>query len=74
MRFKTLVRCSASLAILAAAASPARAQDEVDTLPEDQVQGGEDAGTPQDETIVVTGLRRSRPGAGSRPAGFRHHL
>ena len=59
MRFKTLVRCSASLAILAAAASPAWAQDEVDTVPGDQVQGGEDAGTPQDETIVVTGLRRS---------------
>jgi iron complex outermembrane recepter protein len=65
MRLKTLVRCSASVAMLAATIAPAWAQDEVaDDAAAQQPDATSadptgDAGTPTEENIVVTGLRAS---------------
>ncbi len=63
MRIKALVRCSASLAVLAASAAPAFAQEQPQgetgaTAQETPAEGAE--GQPAgEEQIVVTGLRRS---------------
>jgi iron complex outermembrane receptor protein len=66
MRLKTLVRCSASVAMLAASIAPAWAQDEAadDADAQGPVTGEQDppqdAGTPAaEDEIVVTGLRAS---------------
>lgn len=63
MRFKTFVLCTSSALVLAAA--PAWAQDSAEAQPQAQQQqadaaaGALPAGGAEEETIVVTGLRRS---------------
>jgi iron complex outermembrane recepter protein len=73
MRLKSVILSTTSAAVLAFGASPALAQDDPNTPPDDTVEAQEspndpDAGSPQTddavaseegETIVVTGLRRS---------------
>ena len=68
MRFKTLVRCSASALIMAAFVTPAWAQDEPadETAAQDPATAGQEDSTAEqpgssteDEAIVVTGLRAS---------------
>ncbi|HYI48446.1 MAG TPA: TonB-dependent receptor [Allosphingosinicella sp.] len=57
MRFRTLARCSASVAVLALSISPASAQDDDAPVAVEQAP----APTPEEDeaSIVVTGLRRS---------------
>jgi len=57
MRFRTLARCSASVAVLALSISPASAQDDDAPVAVQQAP----APTPEEDeaSIVVTGLRRS---------------
>jgi iron complex outermembrane recepter protein len=67
MRFKTLVRCSTSALILAASTAPAWAQDDPDpatpqdpaTVGEEDTSAEEPGSSTDEESIVVTGLRRS---------------
>jgi TonB-dependent receptor len=66
MRLKSVVFCSTSFAALAMIASPAAAQPEqtepgeqAQETPADSTDTAADAGTTEEDTIVVTGLRQS---------------
>ncbi|MDV3459379.1 TonB-dependent receptor [Sphingomonas sp. HF-S4] len=58
MRLKSVILASTSFLILAGAA-PAFAQTDADTASQDAAVAAADAGTQQEDAIVVTGLRRS---------------